>query len=288
MSKSFKYPKALLLTTALIALPFAPAMADAKDDKIAAMEQQMLLMMEEIKTMKAERAAEKQQQNEAQKTLKRQVTALEAKTDEVVANIAPAAGVASDDGAKISMKGGTPKITKGDFSFQPTGRIHLDAGGFDDDNIDHPNGAEFRRARIGMKGDVSKAFGYKLEVDFANENVNLADAYLNYDGLEKTDIRIGHFKPGYSLEETMSSNDLSFIERSAAVDSFTSSRKLGLGVLTHDKNWSLAAGIFNDDAGRESNDDEALSVNGRATFTPLNNETQTVHLGASASYREQT
>ena len=282
MSYSLKLPKALLLTTALIATSYSPAFADVKDDKIAAMEQQMMVMMQEIKAMKAERTAEKA----AQDTLKQQVSALETKTDEAVANIAPAAGVSLGDGVEISMKGSTPKITKGEVSFQPTGRMHLDAGGFDDDAVDHPNGAEFRRARIGMKGKVSKDFGYKLEADFANEGVNLTDAYLNYSGLDKTDIRVGHFKPGYSLEETMSSNDISFIERSAAVDSFTSSRKLGLGVLHHDKNWTLAAGVFNDDAGRESDDDEALSVNGRFTVAPIIDDNKIVHLGASASYRE--
>ena len=84
-----KSPNALLLTTALITLSSAPAFADAKDDKIAAMEQQMLLMMEEIKTMKADRAAEKTQQAATQNAIKQQVTALEVKTDEAVANIAP-------------------------------------------------------------------------------------------------------------------------------------------------------------------------------------------------------
>ena len=288
MPLSPRLPKILLVTTAIFVAHFSPAYADAKDDRIAAMEKQMLIMMEEIKALKAERATEKQEQA----ALKQQIKAIETKTTqqitEQIANIAPAAGegVILEDGVKVSMKGGAPKITKGDFSWQPFGRIHLDAGGIIDDAVDHPNSAEFRRARLGMKGKVSKNFGYKVEVDFANEGVSLKDTYLNYKGIDKTEIRIGNFKPGYSIDEQTSSNDIVFIERAAPVDSFATSQQLGAGFITHDKNWSVAGGVFNDDAGVQSSDDEMWSVAGRVTAAPIVEKGKTVHVGASASYRE--
>ncbi len=275
--------KSLLLTSALAVVHISPAFADAKDDRIAAMEAQMKIMMEEIQLLKAEKIVE----DKEQATLKQQVQAIEEKTDSAIANIAPAAGggMAYDDGVKVSMKGAAPKITKGDASWQPFGRMHLDAGHINDDAVDHPNSTEFRRARLGAKGKISKDFGYKFEVDFAGNGTSLTDVYLNYVGLDKTDIKIGHFKPAYSLEEMASSNDLSFIERSTAVDSFTSSRKLGVGFNTHDDNWSVAAGMFGGSAGTQSSDDEEYMVSGRVTALPVSEEDKLVHVGASASYR---
>ncbi len=284
-----KFSKSLLATTAILLVTVSPVLADAKDDKIAAMEAQMRIMMQEINTMKAERAAEKADVAAQQASVTRKIEAIEVKADQaasnMAANIAPAAGGASND-VKISMKGGAPKFQKGDFSFQPMGRIHLDAGSIDDDVVDHPNGAEFRRARLGMKGKVAKDFGYKAEIDFANEGVALKGVYMNYTGIEDTEIRVGHFKPGYSLEDMTSSNDITFIERSAATEPFSTSEQIGAGVLNHGKNYHVALGVFNDDAGRQSNDDEQFSVAGRLAGTPYKDGKNLVHLGASASYRK--
>ncbi len=284
-------PKVLLLSTALLLTQTAPAFADAKDDRIAAMETQMRLMMQEIESLKAERAAEKLTIQQEQSALKQQVEtkiqALETKTDNAVANISPAAGnIKLDNDVTVSMKGATPKITKGNFSWQPTGRIHIDAGAIDDDRVDNPNSTEVRRARLGAKGSFDKDLEYKLEVDFAGSSTSLNDAYINYSGIKNTDITVGHFKPAYSLEETMSSNDLTFIERSSAVDSFTSSRKIGLGFNTRGENWTGAAGIFGAGANTESNDDEEWSIAGRVTAAPIKNNNKVLHLGASAAYRE--
>ncbi len=285
-----KFSKALLTTTALLCVMTSPALADAKDDKIAAMEAQMKIMMEEIQTMKAERAAEKAEAKAQQTALHAKVNAIEVKTDAAVANIAPAAGIngngANNNDVKITMKGGTPKFEKGHFSWQPTGRIHLDAGQIDDDKVDNPNSTEFRRARLGMKGSFAKDFNYKLEVDFAGNRTSINDSYLNYSGVKNTNITIGGFKPSYSLEEAISSNDLTFIERSAPVDSFTSGRKLGAGFKTYNKNWTAAAGIFGGNIGTQSSDDEEWAIAGRVTGAPINDGAKLIHLGASAAYRE--
>ncbi len=281
------FRKTLLLSSALLLAPLSSAYADEKDDRIATMEAQMQVMMNEINTMKAERAAEKAQMAQEQTALKQQVSTIETKTEAAIANIAPAAGnTTSTSDVEISMKSSTPKFKKGEFSWQPLGRIHLDAGIIDDDQVDHPNGAEFRRARLGMKGKVSKDFGYKAEIDFANEDVSIKDAYLNYTGLDNTEIRVGHFKPSYTLEDMTSSNDLTFIERAAPVGAFSTSQQIGAGVLHHGNNYHVAVGVFNDDAGTQSSDDEAFSVAGRVATTPYKANNALVHLGGSAAYRK--
>lgn len=287
MTLSFRLLKVLLVSAIFLFISHTYALADAKDERIDALEKQMLVMMEEIKALKAERAEEKKQQQ----ALRDQIQNLESNTaaqiEQKIADIAPAAGSdIQESDVDIAMDGGAPKFTKGNFSWQPFGRIHLDAGAISDDARDHSNGAEFRRARLGMQGNVAKNFGYKAEIDFANEGVNIQDMYMNYTGFDNAEIRLGHFNPGYSLEDMTSSNDITFIERASVVDSFEPSRKIGAGVITHGENWTATIGAFNGDAGTNSSDDEEWSVAGRLTGTPVKNSNGLVHIGASAAYRE--
>ena len=273
-------PLALLGSTALS----TPALADAKDERIAALESQMQMMMQEIQSLKSERVEEKQAQAIMQQDLHEQLEEIEEKAAaQWASGLAPAAGNADD--LKITMAPG-PKITKGDFEWQPFGRIHLDAAAFQDDKTDHPDGAEFRRARLGMKGKIAKDFGYKAEIDFANEGVAFKDVYVNYTGIDGVEIKAGSFKPAQGLEEMTSANYLTFIERSAPTSAFMPGEIIGLGASGHGENWSVAGGVFNDDAGVQSTADEALSVTGRLTFAPINDEDSTLHLGGSAAYRE--
>ncbi len=265
----------LLLASSVMSLP---ALADQKDDRIAALEKQMRMMMQELQILKTERTEEK----EAQVALKKQVYTLEQKTTRQLANISPAAG---NSDFKIEMKPG-PKISKGDLSWQPFGRLHLDTAAFNDDRVDHPDGAEFRRARIGMKGTVAKDLGYKAELEFANEGVGIRDVYINYTGFDNIEVRAGSFKPAMGLEELGSSNALPLIERSAITTTFAANHIIGLGAIGHGENWSLAGGIFNDDAGVQSTDDESLNLTARATWAPINTDNAALHLGVASSFRK--
>jgi phosphate-selective porin len=60
------------------------------------------------------------------------------------------------------------------------------------------------------------------------------------------------------MDKLTSANQMTFIERAVATSAFTVSEVIGAGAIVHDKNWFFSAGLFNDDAGRSSTDDEAL------------------------------
>ena len=240
----------------ILCIVSSTAIADDRDARIEMLEAQMQAMMAEIKTLKTE-----QKQEQAAYEIERQ--------NDVKITMAP-----------------TPKIKSGDFSWQPSGRVHADYAAFDDDNHDHPNGGTLRRARIGMEGDLSADFGYKLAVDFGDDDVGLRDAYLKYTGIENTNIKIGDFKPPFGLEETASSNDISFIERSTPNNAFFGGRALGVGVEKYSSKWSLAGGVFNDSVTAQSTDDEAWLSSARATVTPWKRDDKNlVHLGGSVTYR---
>ncbi len=278
-----------LLTSTILISSTSSALADTKDDRIQRLEQQMIAIMQELQDLKAMRNLEQQEQE----ILQKQVQAIEENATSNIAQISPAAGEISKnignttvkDDVKITMSP-SPKITKSDFSWQPFGRLHLDAAHFFDDKTDHPSGAEFRRARLGMKGKVSKDFGYKIQLDFANEGVAFKDVYLNYTGIDGLEIRAGNHKPAFGMENMTSANDITFIERSAVSSAFETSQIIGLGGFAGGDNWSFGAGIYNDDAGTQSTSDEARSTSARLTFAPVADENNTLHFGLAGSYRE--
>src|SRR3546814_17416156 len=73
---------------------------------------------------------------------------------------------------------------------------------------------ELRRARLGVEGTIPGGFEYKLEADFASGDVEVTDALLAYEH-GQLKLTVGQHNNFQGLEEMSSSNDISFIERSA-------------------------------------------------------------------------
>ena len=210
---------------------------------------------------------------------------------ENLAAINPAAGDDSDD-VKITMNP-MPKIESADgqYSFQPFGRVHLDVTHFDDDAFDHPSNGNFRRARLGMKGNLGEDFKYKSEIDFGEEGVNFKEVTLAYTGLESADIKIGHQKPTFGMEQNTSSNYIMFIERSAPTNAFTRDEEIGLNILAGGDNWSLGGGVFNQDArpsGGDPDEDITFDVRGSVNLMGLSGDEDddVLHIGAGYSHRK--
>ena len=65
------------------------------------------------------------------------------------------------------------------FTAKIFGRIHFDSTWYDDDVTAMGSGTEFRRARIGMKGKMYKNWGYKMEMDLADNAVSTKDLSFN-------------------------------------------------------------------------------------------------------------
>lgn len=209
---------------------------------------------------------------------------VEAKVIENFAMLEPAAGEEENE-VKITMSP-TPKLETADgkFSFQPFGLLHLDTAFFSDDKVDHPDGAEFRRARIGAKGKYENDFNYILELDFANEGTNFRNTYVEYTGIENWNLKVGNTKAPFSFSDLVAPNDTTFIERAAPTTAFNSGYEISLFAGTRGENWTFAASIQNDDAGTQSSDDEAWKLNARATATPWVEKDSLVHIGAAARF----
>jgi hypothetical protein len=126
------------------------------------------------------------------------------------AGVAVASAAAAEEnaqaGTEIVWKGAPEFSGEGGWSFKPRGRIQVDAGAVnapDSASYEDGFGSEIRRARLGVEGDVPGGFGYKFEIDFAGNAVEVADALLSYSdgGLKLT---AGHQNNFQSLEELTS------------------------------------------------------------------------------------
>jgi phosphate-selective porin OprO/OprP len=198
---------------------------------------------------------------------------------------APVAAAAAAPATKAAEKGGES------VTFKPFGRLQYDIGW-----VDSPPGVsdrglgfatELRRGRIGAEGTIPGGFGYKIEVDFADNEIELTDAFLSYKPAKPLTLTLGQHNNLQSLEEVTSSRFLSFLERAAFTDAFGFERRVGLSGTFASGDLIAQAGLFTDNIDDLSGTDEneAMSADARLVYAPRLGDTQ-LHLGGSAHWRD--
>jgi phosphate-selective porin OprO and OprP len=209
--------------------------------------------------------------------------------------LAVASQARAQEGVVFENKGGLNFATAdGNFSFGILGRIQTDAAFYDEDAASLGSGTDFRRVRIGAQGTFFQDWAFKTELDFADEEVALADVYIQYLGFDPITITAGHFKQPFSLDNMTSANDITFMERALTQDAFISpSRRIGAGVGADGDHYSANVGVFGETASGDAGEDDdgnefdsGLSAVGRVTYAPVATVTQVVHLGAGINWRD--
>ncbi|ABA58874.1 Phosphate-selective porin O and P [Nitrosococcus oceani ATCC 19707] len=220
-------------------------------------------------------------------------TALEDEKKPAAEQEQPKKGVAKNtqDSVKVraDYKGLTVESADGNFKFNVGGRIQADANFFDEDQTPLGSGAEIRRGRLRTQGTMWRIWDYKFQVDFAEGETEINDAYIKFNGLKPVSFTLGHQKVPITLQSMTSSNWQVFQER-ALIDGLVDNpdigrRRLGLNVGTHGNHWTVNSGFFGegtDDAGKSN---ENWGTAGRVTFAPIAEATRVVHLGGAAYYR---
>lgn len=189
---------------------------------------------------------------------------------------------------KITTKGKL-EIASADeeFKMRIGGRVMIDGAIYDDDIAALGSGAEMRRARLFAQGTLWKVWNYKLQYDFTGTGkAAINDAYIQYTGLPAGDIKVGHFKEPYSLQNMTSSKYVTFMERGLS-HLLTPGRSIGLAYGTNGSNWSANAGLFAQGIDTTAGEnDQSYAVTGRVTFAPIFVKGQeALHFGAGYSYR---
>lgn len=159
----------------------------------------------------------------------------------------------------------------------------------DDELTGLEDGFEFRRARFFFEGTIYERIKFKAQYDFAGGDADFRDVYI---GILQDwgEVRFGHYKEYFSLEELTSSKYLAFIERSLPVLAFSPSRNSGIGVhgKTSDKfNWGFGVFYDSDDFGISTGEDN-INITGRIAFRPLYEDKgkRMFHIGLSATQKE--
>lgn len=186
----------------------------------------------------------------------------------------------------VQAKNQTLQNIRSNNSIKVGGRIQTDLAIYTDNNTGFNNSTEIRRARLFIKGNLGKTWGYKVQYDFTDDGINgVRDAYLDYKGFENTTIRVGHFREPFSLQNMTSSKYVLFMER-ALPQVFAEGHNPGLQLSHSGNNWSTAVGLYGDKLGGSGGGvDAGWGVSTRTSYAPIYEKHQILHLGGSIAYR---
>lgn len=281
MSDQLRKPTEWLSVLVAGGLLFAGSMtAQANDSDLETLRSELRAMQEKMRVLQ-------RRVDEAQTT----AAAAEWKATEA----ASASSGSDDDGPDLKVKWkGAPEFSSkdGKFKMKVRGRLQADYNAIDQNRgiTGRPDvsAAELRRARLGVEGVLWEDVKYKFEVDFADNETAVKDAYMEYVGLhDGLGLRIGNFKTFNSLEQMTSSRFITFMERSGFVNAFElDDRRIGGGAIYAQDHFTVAAGIYGPTAGDDS--EYLKDVNNgaaRVTVAPFNSYGHVMHLGASWRYR---
>ncbi len=194
------------------------------------------------------------------------------------------------------------------------GRIHLDSWTFHKDSPgigffenrdptaatfgnDPQDRVNFRRIRIGMKGDILDTMTYKVQTEFADPNdFEYRDLYIGWKQLPNNQVLLlGNQKRPLGMDHLNSSRYNTFLERPAVIEAFNEdARRIGLTMYGHsdDESVNWTYGVYNlertQDDGQFIGDSLQLSLNGRIAATPWYDETSGgrgyLHLAVAGMY----
>ncbi len=203
------------------------------------------------------------------------------------------------DAPTVTVANGRPRIQSADkaFDFALTTRVHLDYGWwFPDQGIttDLPDGFNVRRAFLGITGTAFKDWGYNITFDFsgrANSSGRVQNIGISYNGIKNWAFDIGAFQPSFTLMDSISSNDIPFIERSQTTNIAVThvsgpEARTAVGFRHWGERYRVSAYLTGQQIGQTAggtNDDQASGIV-RASFLAATDKEYDVHFGLNYGY----
>lgn len=153
---------------------------------------------------------------------------------------------------------------------------------------DLADGANFRRARIGIEGKAWSDWNYSLLFDFGGSGVEeagkISAAYLEYAGLKPLRFRVGAFPPNTGFDDGTGVNNLLFLERPAVGELVRglagADGRVGAAVLGNGERWTALLAVTGNLVTNQSFD-EQTGVVGRLTYLPYKTKDSLVHVGGA-------
>lgn len=298
-------PPLSMAALAACALPAGPACA--QEDvaaRIQALETQLRAMSEELARLKAQTITA------TQATQAPQAGPVQASAPPAPSIAAPSRPAPAPAAAQASLDNGRPMLRTADGRFSAAVRsvMQLDVGAyFQSDDLppqvsarDLSNGANLRRARIGVEGRLYGDFDYNILLDFggsgAEDTGRIQDLWIQYSGLKAATLRIGAFAPSVGLDDSTSTSGMPFTERAAAADLARNiaagDTRMSVGAISaHDRWFASAAltGSFLSSINAGATDfnrptfDEQTGYALRLAGSPFLTSDSRLHLGVNAS-----
>ena len=153
------------------------------------------------------------------------------------------------------------------------------------------SGTEFRRVRFYNSGKIYGNVKYKLQLDFAGGKIAFKDVWMELNKLPiKGNLRVGHFKEPLRLEAITSSKYITFMERSFAIAMSAERNSGAMYHTTFGEKISLQTGVFRegDSFGNDKESTNNVNITSRITYLAMNDDSKTLHLGASNSIRKNS
>lgn len=232
--------------------------------------------------------------------LKAQVQALQSQVQALSAKIGKV------EKTEPSWKGAPSWAASEGWSFKPKGVFQFDAGyvslprriagtvpvsgtsagaGVNTNNLGWNTRA--RRLIFGVEGTMPAGFGYKFELELSQAGVQYEDLIISWQKPGSPwSVTMGYQYPLSSLELMTSARFTSFMERSAAVDAFNYTRRLGGTVAYADPKaiWGLAAGLYSEDVNNTNVARTGWQASVRGYASPKFGDVQT-HVGFNYQHR---
>lgn len=170
----------------------------------------------------------------------------------------------------------------GEYDAFVDGVLQTDANWFDDDHRDFVNDAEFRRAEIIFRLKHEK--GTEFFVGYDPRADKWLDVYAKFMVGPGGQVRVGQYKQSMNMEELISTKNIDFVSR-ALPNLFTVGRRLGVDYMQFGSNWTASIGVY--DRELTNNAGKGTGVIARATYAPIHEAEETLHLAIAALSQEQ-
>src|SRR6266436_3688096 len=315
-----------IVATSLSAAVFGDAHAQSAgaDAEIAALKQQLRLMEQKLDKLQRQTAANTAAAATANAKADAKVSVANAAAYPVKSQVAPSDAV-------VKMPNNRPTICTADDQncIAITSRVHFDVGGYDyrpntaatvPQRLD--DGANVRRARIGVIGKFMSDWNYALIYDFGGAPdgfgstasvggagvgflpggalSGIENAYLSYTGFKpfggKLAIEGGVMDLPYTLDEATSSNDILFLERASsqviAANVAASDFRSAAGARWYtDSFWigayatgPTAGAIHSASSTNPNGTTEQLGATARVAGQVVNGKDYSLHIGGDAEF----
>lgn len=209
----------------------------------------------------------------------------------------PTAVAAAPAPSTVDWSTGLPELRSPDgaFTFKPRMRVTADLSSTFGSDFDNRNltGTELRGIRIGGQGKIPGGFSYWVEADFADNSVNVNNAFLAYTTKwagRDLELSFGQRLNDRGVEGGTAEDQTPFLERSLMVSTVGPERgSYGVGFTSKltGSVWHASLGVTGDAISDGTNND-SVTVMARTHWSPLKTEDGFLHLGGWAFAEDLT